>query len=189
MIGNELEPGVTASVRSINTLSAADSSPGTPVLVGGADLTEGNATPAQVEAVTRPSEARDLFGEESQLTRNAVDALGNGAFPVLAVAAPETTESVDLTGIANPTASVGSPLKEEVEEITATADSSDLTVYPTLKDLASVTVGSNEVYVNLDTGRFKLESLPSSSMLISPPSSKGTSSPVSSSRSNQFDHP
>jgi hypothetical protein len=165
MIGQDIEPGIVSTVDSATSLSAADSAPGTPLLVGGADLTNGSADGAEVYAVTSSREAREWFGpeESSHLTRNVLDALGNGGVPVLAVAAPESSTAFDLTTLTSTTGSLSEPVQEKVDSVTATVDSEDLAVRFTIEDIADVTPEAGEVVVNRDTGEFEVDAVPSSS--------------------------
>lgn len=164
MIGNSNEPGVTSSVTSALSVSTSGPSPGTPVIVGGADLSgSDSATAGEVYSVADSSEAQTLFGKNSRLTKNILDALNMGAEPVIAVAPPETTESKDLSSLGSSEGSLSNPAKEDVDDITVTVDSSDKTVSLVFKDVANYTVESGEAVLNPTTNNFKLDSAPSSS--------------------------
>ena len=165
MIGQDTEPGIVSTVDSATSLSAADSAPGTPLLVGGADLTNGTADAAEVYAVTSSRNAREWFGpeESSHLTRNVLDALGNGGIPVYAVAAPESSESFDLTTLTSTEGTLSEPLQENADSVSVTIDSSEQDVRLVLDSIENVTPSAGEVLVNRDSGNFEVDEVPSSS--------------------------
>ena len=176
MIGNTLEPGVVSSVESAATMSVGDQSAGTAVIVGGADIgteqpTQGNANYNEVYGVADITEARSLFGEDSHLTRNISDALGQGAVPVLAIAPMEMNHTQDITDLASQEGQLDNPAKVIPEgasegDITVTIDSDTKTVNYTLDELADETVPSGEVYINPASDYFKVDAAPSSSGTI-----------------------
>jgi len=166
MIGNPNEPGVTSTVKSAPSVNGSGNSPGTPLIVGSADLDNGTADAAEVYSVGDSAEAQSLFGEDSRLTRNIVDAQIQGASPVLAVAPPETTVTQDISGISSTDGSIDTPAKEGVDEISVTIDSTTKTVEYYLEDVSAKTVETDYVYVNPTDDSFKLDAVPSNSGTI-----------------------
>jgi len=163
MLGNTKEPGVTSSVNSAPFVSGSADSPGTPLIVGEADLDSGSANTEEVYSISNGSQAQNLFGKDSRLTYNIFGASNQGASPILAVAPEEETVSQDLSGLTDTTSQLDNPAKESVEDMTVTVDSEDKTVEFYLEDLEEKTVESGKVYFNPATDRFKLDETPSSS--------------------------
>lgn len=162
MIGNENEPGITSSVTSAQTLASGEDSAGVALLVGEADLSNGNASANEVYSAANVEDARRLFGD-SHLTRNIADALAQGASPVLGVAPAKTDKTEDISSLGSASGTISEPAVHDPETITVTVDSESKTVHLSLEDLESASVSSGNVLLNPGTDEFKLDSSPSSS--------------------------
>lgn len=157
-IGNDTLAGNILTLESAASTGANIGAPGTPVLIGQAYLAEGSANAAEAHRVTRPKEARDLFGpsDKSMLTQNVEDALVEGAYPVYAIAAEETDVTAeDLSGGSSQSFSLSNaPVLEVVDDITFTINSTTkTTVLYYDGDPANATPGTDEVLVNPVTGK------------------------------------
>lgn len=101
--GTDSEPGVITLVESELSATLSGGSPANIALIGRHDPENGSTNPGDVEVIQRASQARDYFGSNSPLTRNVLDALNEGAYPVRAVASDQsvywdtTEESVSVT--------------------------------------------------------------------------------------------
>jgi len=163
MLGNTQEPGITSTVDSAPTVSSGDDSPGTPVIVGGADLTNGSAAANEVVGISRAGQARNQFGSSSRLTQSVIQALGQGASPVLAVATEATQVTDDIGGLGSQTGTLSAPCREDTSEFTVDVDGSTKTVSLVHEPVGSLTVPTGEIYVNPATKNFKLDAAPSTS--------------------------
>lgn len=163
MIGNTGEPGVTSTVRSAPSVTSSSESPGNPVLIGSADLQNGEANSDQVYEIERSADAQRLFGDESRLTHNVLGALNQGAQPVLAVAPGVTSTTQDISSISSTSGTLDNPAKEGEEEITVTVDSTDKTVEYSLEDVSGMTAEADTVLINPTTDEFELDATPSTS--------------------------
>ena len=166
MIGNPNEPGVTSSVRSAPSVTTSGPSAGTPLLVAAGDLENGEASANTVESCSSSADAQRLFGDASNLTAGIMQALNQGAQPVLGVAPEETTVTQDLSAIDGTSATTDEPLKEDAEEITVTVDGTDKTVVWTLKDPSNETPGTDEVLINPTSDTLELDDAPSTDASI-----------------------
>jgi hypothetical protein len=134
------------------------------VIVGGADLTVGTANGNEIHAIGTAPRARQKFGheDESRLTKNIIDALGEGATPVIGIAPEESTASKDLSSLSSTSGTLDKPAKEDVESMSVTVDSSSKTVSLVYEDPSTLTPASGEVLLNPATGDFELDVAPSS---------------------------
>ena len=162
MIGNPNEPGVTSTVRSAPSVSTSGPSAGTPLLVASADLDNGSANANEVYSVDSATTAQNLFGNNSWLTRGLIDAVNQGAQPVLAIAPEESTVTQDISGLSGTSGSIDEPLKEDAEDITVTVDGTEKTVVWTLDDPSESTVDGDDVHINQTDDSFELDAAPSS---------------------------
>jgi Phage tail sheath protein. len=161
MIGNNNEPGVTSTVKSAPSVPSSGGSAGNPVIVGSADLETGEAQPASIEAVEESADAQRLFGKESRLTRNAIDALNQGAQPVLCVAVPTTMATMELSELSAAYGQITEPALESNEYTTVTVSGQEVDIEYTLRDPEGLDVPSGEVYINPSSGEFALSTSPS----------------------------
>lgn len=159
-IGNDTLPGTITTLESAPSVGVNVGAPGTPTIVGQADLDGASnaADPNTAVEITRPKQARDRFGlaENSQLTTAVQDALAEGAYPVYAVAPPVETTTQDLSGDSGSTGDVeNTPLIENVDDVTFTINSSEkeTTFYPE-GNPTNTSVPDGEVLVNPQDGRF-----------------------------------
>jgi len=166
-IGTKLEPGIVTDVSSATTVSTSGTSPSDVGIVGQANLgggvDEGSATPNEVYLVTRSTDARNWFGDDSLLTEAVTDALNEGAFPVYAVATERlSVTGEDLSGLSSTTGTlVEGPVSEDPSDTTFTIDGSEketVIVYDTPADHSP---NAGEVYFNPVTKEFELDSAPS----------------------------
>jgi len=163
MIGSNSEPGVSSTVDSAPSVSAAGDSPGVPLIVGSADLNDGEANAAEVYSVEDSAQAQTLFGKESRLTRNVLDARSEGASPILAVATPESTVTQDISALASTSGSLDEPAKESADLVTVTVDGTTKSVEYYLETVANKTVETDKAYFNPTNGNFELDGAPSNS--------------------------
>jgi len=164
-IGNTTLPGVQTSVESASSTGVNIGAPGQIGLIGEADLDAGTAEPNSVEVIRTPVKARNLFGPDSQLTNGVVSALGEGAYPVFAVA-PELTDvsSEDLTGLSAAEGVLdNAPVVEDAQQVSFIIDGTSKNVFTTYGDVSSVTVETDEAHYNPVTGDFVLDQAPSTS--------------------------
>jgi hypothetical protein len=158
--GTEGEPGVISLIESALSVGISAESPADAALVGAADLTNGSASVGEVKTVNRSSEARDYFGEDSPLTRNCIDALQEGAFPLWAVA----VESVDVTGedlssLSNNVDNLANaPVEEDAESINFTIGGTDLTTKVVHYEPTDSDPETDEVLVEPTSGTFAIDS-------------------------------
>ncbi|QRD99646.1 putative tail sheath protein [Halorubrum virus VOLN27B] len=158
--GNTIEPGIVTNVNSALSVTSSGGAPADVGLVGQADLVNGTAQTNAVYQVTRATKAREWFGEDSPLTRNVLDALSEGAYPVYAVA----VDLVDVTGedlsaLASNTGTLAEgPVSEDASDVVFTIDGVELETVLVYEDLSELTPGAGEVYVNPATGDFKIDS-------------------------------
>lgn len=161
--GSTSEPGIVTDVESALTISTSGDAPADVGIVGQADLTVGTANPNEVYQVTRASKARTWFGEDSLLSKAVVDALDMGAYPVYAVAtAEEQVNGEDISGITSTSGTLSNaPVIEDASEIFVTVDGVSKNVSVTLDDPATLSPGTDEVFVNPVEGTFEVDSAPS----------------------------
>lgn len=167
MIGSDAEPGITARVDSGTSLSVTGTSAGTPLLVGGADLESGTEVANEVVTISNVREARRSFGpeESSHLTQAILDAMNNGASPVLACACEENQRSMALDTLETKITEVGEPMREELADVTITVGGTEATLMKTIYDLnlmgPEMSPDQGEAVVNLATNRLMLPEIPS----------------------------
>lgn len=159
-IGNDTLPGTITTIESNVSTGVNVGAPGTPVLVGRADLSSGTATADTAEKVATPVNARKLFGDGSQLANAVTDALSEGAYPVYAVPATVTSVSgEDLSGVSSDTTTlVNAPLVEDASTISVTVNSTTKTpvlVYD--DDPSNLTPGTDEALINPITGKMHVD--------------------------------
>lgn len=159
-IGNDTLPGTVTTIESNISTGVNVGAPGTPVLVGHADLSSGTASADTAEKVTTPVQARRYFGDGSQLSRACADALTEGAYPVYAV--PTTVTSVsgeDLSGVSSDTTTLdNAPLVEDADTISVTVNST--TKDPVLvydDDPGDLTPDTDEALINPVTGKMHVD--------------------------------
>lgn len=162
-IGNSNLPGTITTIESATATGANIGAPGDVVIVGQADLDNGNASANELKRITRPKESRDEFGDpdNSMLARAVTDALVEGAYPVFAIATDETSVSgEDLSGLSSNTGTLANaPIREDTDSITFTINSTTLTtVLEHDQDPADGTPGTDEVLVNPVSGKFNIDS-------------------------------
>jgi hypothetical protein len=164
-IGNSDLPGTTITVDSASSTGANVSANAEVGIVGPANLTNGSATANTVYAVTTPPRARALFGTGSLLAETVVDALVDGAYPVYAVAATETSvANEDLSGLGQTTGTLANfPASENAGEVSFTVDGTSKTTKYVYDDPATFTPGTDEALLNATTGEFNLDATPSAS--------------------------
>ncbi|AAL55009.1 tail sheath [Halorubrum phage HF2] len=157
--GNTIEPGIVTNVNSALSVTSSGGAPADVGLVGQADLVNGTAQTNSVYQVTRATKAREWFGEDSPLTRNILDALSEGAYPVYAVA----VDLVDVTGedlstLASNTGTLAEgPVSEDASDVVFTIDGATLDTVLVYEDLSELTPGAGEVYVNPASRDFKID--------------------------------
>lgn len=157
-IGTTALPGTTTTIESADSAGANIGAPGTPVLVGQAYLPEGSADANTVYRITRTKRAQTLFGPASKslLTQAVQGALVEGAYPVYAVAATETSVTgEDLSGVSGTTTTLANaPVQEVAGDITFTVNSTtkDTVLYYD-GDPENASPGTDEVYLNPQTGK------------------------------------
>lgn len=144
-IGDDSTPGIQSTVDTQDTIDVNDGAAYNGVLVGPADLGEGpskgDAEPNTLEAFRRPGDVREAFGEDSQLTQNIMDALGEGTAPVYGVA----TELQEVTEVPD-TGLTSAPATENPEDY----DSVDTIVLTYDEPVADPPAG--EIHINPVTG-------------------------------------
>src|SRR6056297_2294719 len=142
-------PSDNISVSAANTIAPPSGVTQSVGLVGTADIgsddTQGTATEGESYRVTNGSQARNLFGDDSELTRQVDLAFLNGVSVVYAAAfeitsTVETLTTTDTGTLSNlsadPNVSVSHPITEPSEEIsisydeTPTAPDSGIAVNP-----------------------------------------------------------
>lgn len=96
-IGNDILPGIVTDIESLPAVSIGGLSGANVILVGQGNLSEGEAEPNQPYTVTRSSQVRQWFGEDTMISGAIEDALNEGALPVYAVVTDESinTETTD----------------------------------------------------------------------------------------------
>ena len=161
-IGNDSLPGLITTLDSAATTGANIGAPGVPVILGQAYLDEGSGSAASAERITRPKRAQTLFGpdEKSKLTKEVQSALVEGAYPVYAIAADETTVTAeDLSGVSSTSGTLANaPVQEVAEDITFTVNSTDKTTVLYYEgDPTNASPGTDEVYLNPVTGQFEAD--------------------------------
>lgn len=159
-IGDTTLPGVQTTVESDRSFAVSGGSPGTPGLVGEADLVNGSATAGTVYRITTPVEARNRFGD-SLLGNSVGDALQAGAYPVYAVATPEATATDDLSGVSSTSGTLANaPVSDESSDTSFIIDGNPKTTIVTLDDPYTKNPGTDEVYVNHVTSDYELDTVP-----------------------------
>lgn len=158
-IGNDTLPGTITTIESAASIGAGVGSPGAPVIIGQAYLSDGSADADSAYRVNRSKRARDLFGpaDKSQLTTAVQDALVEGAEPVYAIATPETdVTGEDLSGESGQTATLANaPVLEYADDITFTINSTTKTTVLYYEgDPSNASPGTDEVLLNPVTGKF-----------------------------------
>jgi hypothetical protein len=158
--GDTIEPGIVTNVNSALAVTSSGGAPADVGLVGQADLANGSAETNAVYQVTRATKARDWFGEGSPLTRNILDALNEGAYPVYAVAVDLVdVTGEDLSGLASNTGTLAEgPVSEDAADTTFTINGTELTTVLKYDDLTDLAPGADEVYLNPSTREFKIDS-------------------------------
>lgn len=161
-IGNDTLPGLITTIESADSTGANLAAPGVPVLLGQAYLSSGSASADTAKRVTRPKQARDLFGpaDKSLLTQAIQDALVEGAYPVYAIAPAETAVTgEDLSGKTGQTGTLANaPVLESAADITFTINSTDKSTVLYYKgDPANGTPGTDEVLLNPQTGKYHID--------------------------------
>lgn len=159
-IGSTTLAGVTADIESSASAGRSVRSPGTPIFVGQADLTNGSASADEVKRIVRPRTARTEFGDadNSLLTQCVEDAIVSGAFPVYAVAPAETTTTDDLSGESGQTATLQeNPIIEDASRITVTVNSTDKDVTLSWGDVANEIPSTDEAIINPQTGQINVD--------------------------------
>ncbi|UBF20692.1 tail sheath [Halorubrum virus HRTV-9] len=157
--GNTIEPGIVTNVNSALSVTSSGGAPADVGLVGQADLVNGTAQTNAVYQVTRATKAREWFGEDSPLTRNVLDALSEGAYPVYAVA----VDLVDVTGedlsalASNTDTLAEGPVSENADDVVFNIDGVELETVLVYEDLSELTPDAGEVYVNPATGDFSID--------------------------------
>lgn len=167
-IGNDVIPGIQTTVDSASSVSLNLGSPTDVALVGPADETAQEYPGAnEVEAITTPNDARKMFGApaDSMLTTAIFQAFAEGALPVYACAVEGTqVTGEDISGISSTSGTLQeAPLSEHAMDVSATVDSTDLTVNQVVDDPSMYTVESGEIYYNPIDGDFELAAAPSTS--------------------------
>jgi hypothetical protein len=164
--GDNQEPGIITDLTSSAAVSTAGAAPSDVGLVGQADL-DNAVSPAdtsKVYEVTRASKAVEWFGpkDSSLLTQAVIDALSEGAFPVYAVAAPETAVAAeDISGATSTTYDLANaPIREEASSVTVTLDGSTLNTNVVYDDVSGYSPNSGECYVNPVRATIQLPALP-----------------------------
>lgn len=166
-LGTKLEPGIVTDVSSATTVSTGGTSRSDVGIVGQADLgtgaTEGSADPNEVYLVTRSTDARNWFGDDSLLTEAVTDALNEGAFPVYAVATETTQVSgEDISGLSSTSGTLAEgPVTEDGSAVDFTVDGTDKTTTITYEDPSTLSPDADEVLLNPVTQDFELDSAPS----------------------------
>jgi hypothetical protein len=166
-LGTKLEPGIVTDVSSATTVSTGGASRSDVGIVGQADLgagaTEGSADPNEVYLVTRSTDARTWFGDDSLLTEAVIDALNEGAFPVYAVATEETqVTGEDLSGLSSTSGTLAEgPADEDATNAQFTIDGVSKTTTITYEDPATLSPDADEVLLNPVTQDFELDAAPS----------------------------
>ena len=161
-IGTDALPGTITTVDSTDNVGRVLTAPAVPVLVGQAYLSEGNANADEVYRISRASRASSLFGpsEESMLTHALHGALTEGASVVYAVAAAEQSVSgEDLSGESGTGATLdNAPVIEHADDVTFTINSTtkDTVLYYD-GDPSNASPGSDEVWLNPQSGKFKAD--------------------------------
>ena len=164
-IGNDVLPGIITDVESLPSVSVSDISQANVALVGSGDTTA-DADVNEPYTITRPTAANRLFGPKSQITGQVLDALEEGAMPVYAVMADETTTTKDIGSLGSDTGTVDdAPMVEDASSITITVDSTDLDVVAKYGNL-SESVDTDTAAINVVTGEFLLPDTPSTSGTI-----------------------
>jgi hypothetical protein len=155
--GSESEPGVISLVGSEQSVGVSTESPANAAIVGPADLSNGSGTAGKVEVISQSSEAQNLFGSDSRLTQNVLNALAEGASPVWAV--PTESESVTAESFsANEGTLSNAPITESAEDVTFTVGGTELTTKIVHYSPATDDPGAGEVYVEPSTGEFVVDS-------------------------------
>jgi hypothetical protein len=162
-IGNPNLPGTIVDVDSASSTGVNISAAAEVGLVGQAHLTNGTATANTVYEVRTPAKARNLFGDGSVLAEAIVDALVEGAYPVYAVAATETTvTNEDLSGLGQTTGTLANtPVSENSGEVSFTVDGTAKTTRNIYDDPSTFTPATDEVLLNPTSGEFNLDTVPS----------------------------
>lgn len=161
-IGNDALPGTITTLESASSTGANLGAPGVPVILGQAYLAEGTASADTAKEITRPKQARDVFGPPSKslLTQVIQDALVEGAYPVYAIAPVENSVTgEDLSGKTGNTGTLANaPVQEVAADITFTINSTDKTTVLYYKgDPANATPGTDEVLLNPQTGKYNID--------------------------------
>jgi hypothetical protein len=155
--GDDSEPGVISLVGNENSVEVSADSPANPAVVGPADLTNGSATAGKVYVLSQPSEAVSLFGSDSLLTQNVMDAFGEGGKPVWAV----PTEPISVTGeevSANEGQLANAPVSENADDYTFSVGGTELTTRVVHYEPDTEVPGTDEVYVEPSTGKYVIDS-------------------------------
>lgn len=161
-IGSTDEPGTITTLESAASSGVNITAPGDVVIVGQADLSNGNASANSVKRITRPNQARNEFGptDSSPLTKAIQDAIIMGAWPVFAIATERTSVTgEDLSGASGQTGTLANaPVVEDADSISFTINSTSKdTVLVWDEDPADSTPGTDEVLVNPVSGKYNID--------------------------------
>jgi hypothetical protein len=165
-LGTTVEPGIVTNVSSATTVSTEGESPSDVGIVGQADLgagvAQGSADPNSVYMVTRSTDARNWFGDDSLLTEAVTDALGEGAFPVYAVATEEVSVAgEDLSGLTSTSGTLAEgPVDEDPSNTTFVIDGQTKDTVITMDDPSASSPAAGEVHLNPVTKMFELDAAP-----------------------------
>lgn len=171
--GDNQEPGIITDLTSSAAVQTSGAAPNDLGIVGQADLANATnaADPSKVYQITRASKAVEHFGpqESSLLTSGIIDALNEGAYPVYAAVAESTTVNAeDQGGVGTTTVDLSnSPIREDVDSITVTLDSTDQTVNLVYDDVSTYSPTDGECYVNPVDAQVEVSTVPSTSLDIS----------------------
>jgi Phage tail sheath protein. len=171
--GDTQEPGIVTDLTSSAAVSTSGEAPSDVGYVGQADLSNATspADTSTVYQVTRASKAVEWFGptESSLLTNAIIDALNEGAYPVYAVAAAESSiSSEDHSGVGTTTVSLDEgPLREDASTVEVNLD--DTLQSPTIvyDDVSGYSPDPGEAYVNPVDAEVEVNSVPSSLLTVS----------------------
>lgn len=156
-IGNTTLPGVATEITSAANTTVNVGASAQVGLIGQADLANGTANANEVYEITRPVQAKNLFGDGSLLQQNCADALSDGAYPVYAVATAESTTTEDISGASSTSITLANaPVIEDMSAVTVTVDGTELSVLKTYEDAHTKSPGSSEAYLNPVEGTLEL---------------------------------
>lgn len=156
--GTKTEPGIVTNVDSALSVTASGEAPADVGIIGQADLSVGTADPNAVYRVTRASDARTYFGDDSFLTDAVLDALQHGAYPVYAVATEMVSGTEDLSSISSYSGTLNEDaLSENPEDTTFTINGTDLATVHEYGDVSALTPDAGEVLLDPTTGDYHID--------------------------------